>query len=288
MTDVTVLGLGQMGIVLADLLLGGGKSLTVWNRSRGRADGLVDRGATLAATAADAIAASPITIICVSDYAVASELLGFDRSAEALAGKLVVNLGTGSPEEAEEAEKRLRGSGASYLDGAIQAAPSQMGQPDTPILISGDQTAFRQAQGLLGILGGNVINLGDRVAAAAFMDLATLSYVYGATAGFLHGALMAERVGIDVKLFGTVVNDISPSFGKFFAHEGAVIASGDFTITESPMRISVAAVQRILDSSRRLGVSDDLPALMSGWLRRAEAAGLLDEEFAAIIKVLRR
>ena len=119
------------------------------------------------------------------------------------------------------------------------------------------------------------------------MDLATLSYVYGAFAGFLHGARVAEATGIDVATFGSLINAISPSFGAFFQHEGGVIASGDFRITESPLRISVPAVRRILMSSERLGLNTELPALVDGWLERAEAAGLADEELASLIKILR-
>jgi 3-hydroxyisobutyrate dehydrogenase-like beta-hydroxyacid dehydrogenase len=119
------------------------------------------------------------------------------------------------------------------------------------------------------------------------MDLSTLSYVYGAYAGFLHGARIAESVGIDVAAYGKLVNAISPSFGAFFEHEGRVIASGDFRITESPLRISIPAVRRILLTSERLGLNTELPALVDGWLRKAEVAGLANEEVAAAIKVLR-
>ena len=140
---------------------------------------------------------------------------------------------------------------------------------------------------MLKILAGNLIHVGEKVDAAAFMDLATLSYVYGAYAGFLHGARIAEATGINVATYGRLVRTISPTFGAFFAHEGEVIASGDFRITESPLRISIPAVRRIRHSSENLGLNAELPALVDDWLRRAEAAGLADEELAALIKVLR-
>jgi hypothetical protein len=119
------------------------------------------------------------------------------------------------------------------------------------------------------------------------MDLATLSYVYGAYAGFLHGARIAETVDISVETFGSIVSDISPSFGAFFKHQGAVIQTGRFVVSESPMRISIAAVERILRISERLGLNTEMPALFNRWLQEADRANPGDEELAAMIKILR-
>jgi len=287
MTDVTVIGLGPMGLVLADLLLDAGKSVSLWNRSPAKAASLVERGATLVPTPATAIAASPAVLICVYDYKAVETILAAEGAAAALQDRLIINLGTGGPDDATRVEAYVNRNGGRYLDGAIQAAPSQMGQDDTPLLVSGRQSNFTRAEPLLRILAGNVVYLGEKIDAAAFMDLATLSYVYGAYAGFIHGARIAEATGIEVTTYGGLVNDISPSFGAFFQHEGGVIASGDFSITESPLRISVPAVRRILMASERLSLNTELPALVDGWLTRAEAAGLADEELASLIKVLR-
>lgn len=287
MTDVTIIGLGQMGLKLGELMLAAGKSVTLWNRSADKATGLVAGGAQLASSPAAAIAASPVTLICVYDYAAADEILNAPGVRAALDGHLMINLGTGSPEDARNAEAHVMQHGGRYLDGAIQAAPSQMGQDDTPILISGPSAVFAEALPLLAILAGHPSHLGERIDAAAFMDLATLSYVYGAFGGFLHGARIAESVDISVATFGGIVEQISPSFGAFFKHEAAVIESGDFAITESPLRISIPAVERILRTSKTLGINTELPALVHSWLGKAGQAGLADQELAALIKILR-
>lgn len=288
MSDVSLIGLGQMGVVLAELLVKAGHSVTGWNRSAEKTQALSKRGVKAASSPAEAIAASPITLVILYDDAATDAVLSADGVTEALAGRLIVNLGTSGPEAARAFEQRIAATGGRYVDGAIQAAPSQMGKPDTPILVSGAPGDIDAAQPVLCVLGGNLVRVGDRIDATAFMDLATLSYVYGAYAGFLHGARMAETVGIDVAAYGKLVADISPSFGAFFAHQGGVIQSGDFTISESPLRISISAVDRILTSSRDLGLDDAVPNLVDTWLRKAEAQGLANEELAALIKVLRR
>lgn len=285
MSDVSVIGLGQMGVALAELLLKAGRSVTVWNRTPDKARALA--GAKVAASAAEAVKASPVTLAILYDDAAMDAVLSGAGMTDALKDRLIANLGTTGPQAARDFERRISAAGGRYVDGAIQAAPSQMGQPDTPILISGAAVDVDGAEPLLRILGGNLVRVGERIDATAFMDLATLSYVYGAYAGFLHGARIAESVGIDVSVYGGLVRDISPTFGSFFAHEGGVIQSGDFTVSESPLRISISAVDRILQTSRELGVEDALPTLIDAWLRKAEAAGYAGEELAALIKVLR-
>ncbi|WP_421883980.1 NAD(P)-dependent oxidoreductase [Pacificispira sp.] len=287
MTDVTVIGLGPMGHVLAELLLKAGKSVTVWNRTAGKAAPLTEAGATLVSTPAEAIASSPVTVVCVYDYDAVDSILAADGVSGALEGRLLVNLGTGGPEDALRVGAHVNRNGGGYLDGAIQAAPSQMGEDDTLLLVSGAGPEFARAEPLLKIFAGNTVYLGEKPDAAAFMDLATLSFVYGSYAGFLHGARIAEATGIDVATYSRLVKELSPGFGAFFEHEGGVIASGDFRITESPLRISIPAVRRILTASQGLDLNTELPALVDGWLRRAEAEGLADKELASLIKVLR-
>ena len=235
MTDVTVIGLGSMGATIAKLFNDKGRKVTVWNRTSDKANAASLAGVSIAPTAEAAIAASPLIVMCVYDYSAVQAILASPGVAKAISGKTLVQLTTGSPADARASATWATTHGAAYLDGAIQAAPSQMGMADTPILISGDQAAFAQWKPLLEDLAGNCVNLGAKTEDAATMDLATLSYVYGAFVGFLHGALIAESENLDVAQFGKLVSDISPSFGAFFAHEGRVIQSRDFRITESPL-----------------------------------------------------
>ena len=283
--EASVIGLGTMGVTLARLLLHAGYRVTVWNRTSAKAEPLVREGAVLAASAAVAAEASPVSVMCVYDYKAAAVIL--DSINGSLSGRVLVHLTTGSPKEAREMEAWARQRRAEYLDGAIQAAPSQMGKPDTPILLSGAESTFRKSEALLKVLAGNLTWLGADAGAASAMDAATLSYVYGAMLGFIHGARVCEAEGFRVDTYGAIVAAISPSFGEFFRHEGAVIQSGNFAVTESPLKISVEATARLAQLARESGINAEFPSFVSGFFQRAAAAGLGDEEAAALIKVLR-
>jgi 3-hydroxyisobutyrate dehydrogenase-like beta-hydroxyacid dehydrogenase len=285
--EVSVIGLGAMGATLARLLLRNGYRVTVWNRTNAKAEPLVGDGAILAPSPAAAVAASPIVVVCVHDYKAANSILDTKEAASSLAGRVLVQLTTGSPREARESEAWARQQGGAYLDGAIQAAPSQMARPDTTILISGAESAFRRSEPVLKIFGGNVKYLSEEVGAASAMDLAILSYLYGAGLGFFHGARVAESEGFRVDQYGSLVAEVSPIFGEFFKHEGAVIQSGNFEVSESPLKISVEATERLAQTAREGGINSEFPEFVSGFFKKAAAAGYENEEVAALIKVLR-
>ena len=129
-----------------EMLLRDGHRVTVWNRTSAKAEPLVRDGAVLAASAASAVGASPIVIVCVDDYEVTRQILDTKEVAPALAGRVLVQLSTGSPQDARDSEAWARERGADYLDGAIMATPSQMGRPDTTIFVSGADATFRKSE----------------------------------------------------------------------------------------------------------------------------------------------
>jgi 3-hydroxyisobutyrate dehydrogenase-like beta-hydroxyacid dehydrogenase len=102
MSEVTVIGLGHMGSALARVLQQNGCTVTVWNRSPEKAAPLLEMGAALAPSAAAAVIASPLILVCVTNYAASNRIL--DEVAADLAGKLLVQFTTGSPQEARASE----------------------------------------------------------------------------------------------------------------------------------------------------------------------------------------
>ena len=284
---VSVIGLGSMGTTLARLLLQKGYEVTVWNRSPGKADELVTAGAILAGDITEAIAASPVIVICVYDHQASQHILDTEAVKALLDQKLLLQLSTISPTEAIAAEQWAAGHGASYINGGIQAAPAQMGQPDTPILISGREQVYRLAEPVLKVFGGAISYLGEKIAASPTVDLATLSYIYGASIGFFHGARIIESQGLSVAAYAKIIAGISPSFGEFLKHEGNMIHDENYAITESPLRISVAATERLEQTATESGINTEFPAFAAALFKKAHLAGYGDQEVAALIKVLR-
>ncbi|MEU5669891.1 NAD(P)-binding domain-containing protein [Micromonospora sp. NPDC047753] len=124
--SVTMLGLGAMGTALARAWLAAGHPLTVWNRTPARAAALAPEGARAADSAAQAVEASPLVVVCLlDDSSVEDVLAGVD-----LTGRDLVNLTTSTPAQARARAGWARRRGARYLDGGIMAVPPMVGVPE--------------------------------------------------------------------------------------------------------------------------------------------------------------
>jgi 3-hydroxyisobutyrate dehydrogenase-like beta-hydroxyacid dehydrogenase len=279
---VSVIGLGQMGKRIAEMLVQNNYDVTVWNRTTGKANVNVWK---VSERAENAIAQSKISIICVLDNAAVKEIFN-DIDKKVFNDRIILNFTTGSPVEAKELEFWLKNVGAVYLNGAIQVAPDQMGLPDTTILMGGKREAFESCEAILAVLGGNIKFLGENASASPAMDMATLSWVYGSCIGLFYGAALCQKEGINLEVYRTIVEEIAPGFLEFYKHEINMISQNNFKITQSPLSISVGASQRIADTAKSMGLDTDFTDAIATLLRKAIDKGYENEEVAALIKVI--
>jgi 3-hydroxyisobutyrate dehydrogenase-like beta-hydroxyacid dehydrogenase len=283
MSDVSVLGLGVMGRALARTLLEGGKAVTVWNRTAAKAEPLERQGARRAASPAEAVAASPVVIVCVMDYAQSFGLL----EGTALAGRTLVQLSTGSPKDARAGEAWAKERGAAYLDGAIMATPSQMGTPESVILTAGSSRAFEASRELLSHTAGAVTYLGDRVSAASTFDLAILSTLFNAMLGFYHGVRIVESEGLSIPQLGTLLEASGAALIQMLVHDAGTMESGDYGSPEATVETCHAALQLIERNAREAGLDMAIPSLGQQLFAAARRAGFGAESPAALVKWLR-
>lgn len=185
---ITVLGLGNLGRALAETFLRAGHPTTVWNRSAAKATGLA---ATVAETAAEAVAASGLVVVAVLDHEAAQQVLrGVD-----VRGRALVNLTSGTPDEARELARWAEENGAEYLHGAVYAVPQTIGTAESSINYSGSSAVHERWQNQLALLG-KVTFLGADAGLASGYDVAIVSGMYGLIGGFLHAAALARAGGI--------------------------------------------------------------------------------------------
>ncbi|AUX46966.1 hypothetical protein SOCE26_084760 [Sorangium cellulosum] len=286
--DVSILGLGSMGIALARALLQRGARVTAWNRTRAKAEPLAAEGAALASSPAHAVQASAVVVVCVTDYPSTYGALEAPEAAAALAGKVLVQLSTGSPREARDAEAWARKRGADYLDGAILAIPSQIGRPESTILASGSETAFRKSKPLLEGMAGTVTYLGEKVGAASAVDLAFLSHVFSGLVGFYHGARIIEAEGLRVADLGAMFADVAPAVGAMIKQDADSIQAGTYESSEATLELCARALDLLLRQAREAGIDPTLPAFASALFRKGVDAGYGNEGPSALIKVLRQ
>ncbi|MFI6377768.1 NAD(P)-dependent oxidoreductase [Streptomyces sp. NPDC050546] len=281
---VTVLGLGSMGSALAAALLDRGHPTTVWNRTPDKARPLVGRGARLAATPQEAVAASSLTIACLLDYEALYTVL--DPAAVDLAGGTLVNLTSGSPEQAHEAVEWARSRGADYLDGAIMTTPPGVGDPAMMFLYSGSRQVFETHRPVLAALG-DPLHLGTDPGLASLYDAALLGLMWSTMTGWLHGTALVGAEGTPAADFTPVAIRWLTAVTGFLTRYAAQVDAGRYPGDDATVDVQIAAIDHLIHAAAARGIDNALPELLKTAMEKAGAAGHGQDSYASLIEVLR-
>ena len=207
MSQISVLGTGNMGAALIRALVKGGTSVTIWNRTRAKAEALARPGVTVANASGEALAASPCSILCLSRYPDSQQLL--EAASPQLAGKSLIQLTTGKPAEARGLARFVQEQEGHYVDGAIMGVPSHVGTPQNIILYSGNKAVFEVQRPLLEHLGG-LRYLGEDPGAASAFDLSVLMPTFTMAVGVLQGRKACNVAGIPAEQYDAFIREWLP------------------------------------------------------------------------------
>ncbi len=283
MSDITAIGLGLMGSSLAKAIHRSGHGLTVWNRSTKRTLPFSENGVATAADAASAIAASPVILLCINDYAATDTLFRSEGIPALLAGRTVVQLSTGTPKEARDASDWMNLHGVSYLDGAILCGPTDIGTDEARILLSGERAAYEKVCSLLDCLGGEVRYLGTNVGDASALDLAWLTIRYGNFIAIAHAANVCKSEGASLKDFISLFRD-DPVVQRY----ATVIEDESYEECTATLQVWGAALERILQQGEDAGINTEIPDFIGNYFNRAIDTGYGEENVMALFKVLEK
>ncbi|PWI12706.1 6-phosphogluconate dehydrogenase [Streptomyces sp. Act143] len=282
-TDVSILGLGAMGSALAEALVKAGLRTTVWNRSAGKAEALVARGATEAASAAEAVRASPLVVVCLFDHDSVHQVL--DPLVDDLAGRTLVNLTTTKPEQARRSAAWAAEARIAYLDGGIMAVPSMIGQPGATILYSGSEEVFRGHAALFDRWATSTY-FGEDAGLASLYDFALLSAMYVMFAGFMQGAAMLAPAGVPATRFAEMAAPWLTAMSGELTGYAKVIDGGDYTIP-GQQSLTFSNLGLFIEAITDQGVSAEPVAMVQRLIQQQVDAGHGTEGFARIIESLK-
>jgi len=280
---VSFLGLGEMGAALARPTMDAGHPTTVWNRSADKAAALARLGAHAASTAAEAVVASDLIVVCLFDHRSVHEVL--DPITDLLGGRSVVNLTTTSPDGARELARWAGGIGVDYLDGGIMATPEMIGTPQSSILYSGSPQIFDDYHDILE-LWGSPEYFGDDAGMASLYDLALLSGMYTMFTGFFHGAAMVGAAGVSAKEFAARAAAFLQNVVSALTGYAAVIDGGDYSVP-GQQSLEFSDISDIVDASRAQGISTELVDVVQRLIHRQIDAGHGADGFARVIESIK-
>ncbi|KAF4461896.1 6-phosphogluconate dehydrogenase nad-binding [Fusarium albosuccineum] len=193
-TDITIVGVGNIGAAIVKKWLEKGITVTMWNRNPDRPwlKDLVDLGAVFEKNLNTAIAKSDVLLLSVAAYNNITEFFSSILPLEKdQSPKTVINITTGTPHQAREMNTWFKSNGiAKYLDGAIMVTPELVGTEHSSIWLSGEtEEVVSEISSMLSPLG-KLHYVAQDPGAASLWDIAALA----AMDGMLTGGLMAMNL----------------------------------------------------------------------------------------------
>lgn len=283
MSDISVVGLGVMGSALARTLMSAGYSVTVWNRSPEKMNPLVSEGAVVANSAAEAIAASPVTVSCIASHNKTIELI---KGVNSMAGKTLIELSTGGAEEARELTALVSEKGGTWLVGIINAYPTGIGKAETVLAVVGAPETWEAWRPHVTALGGSSEHVGTDAGMLATLFAALFTTRQGFMFGMIFGALVCRKAGLPLDVFSKLVPitmGVLPNYHQYFADTAP---GGNFDNPPATMTTYALALDDVLKTFDEVGAMNDLPKLFSDLAHQGVDAGLQDKALTALVELL--
>jgi 3-hydroxyisobutyrate dehydrogenase-like beta-hydroxyacid dehydrogenase len=287
MANIGYVGLGVMGSQMANRFLEKGHAVTGYNRTRSKAQWLIDKGLKWADSPRAVVASADVTISMLRDsHALSQTADGPNGILAGLGpGKVWVDMSTVSPAVSRTLAGRVREKGADMVDAPVSGSVITVQEGKLSVMVGGRADTFERIKPLLLDLGPKVTHVGEN-GLALVMKIATNLNLPVQMLAFAEGVLLAEKSGIKRE---TAVDVLTHTV----AASPMVQYRGPFVLNmPEEAWFDVNMMQKDMQLALELGRQVDVPlqasALANEFLTAARAMGLAQRDFAIIFEVLAR
>jgi 3-hydroxyisobutyrate dehydrogenase-like beta-hydroxyacid dehydrogenase len=218
------IGLGNMGLNMANNLIASGHQLQVYNRSAGKANELEQSSITKCKTPAEAASNVSIVISMLSDDDVVTEATnGILQTLQK--GALHISMSTISPDVSQKLSDQHKSAGSSYLAAPVFGRPEAAAAKKLWICVSGSQESKDIAKPILDCLGQGVIDFGEDAGGANVVKIAGNFMIMSSLEIMAEAFTLAEKHGLDrakvADFFGSTIFNapIYQNYGKLIANK---------------------------------------------------------------------
>jgi 3-hydroxyisobutyrate dehydrogenase len=280
---VGFIGLGLMGRPMALNLLKAGYAVTVWNRTRARAEALVSDGATLAATPGETAAHADALIMIVSDPpAVESVLWGADGALAGLRkGSVLVDSSTISPDLARRSAAACAAIGVEYLDAPVTGGTWGAEKGELVFMVGGAAPTLERVRPLLSAMGKRLFLLGPN-GAGQTIKLAMNLILALEVEAFAEALAIVKAAGLEGE---RLVEVMQSSMGRapVLDVKAPVMLSGDYKAS-FPLRLMYKDVALAMDLARELKLTLPAGAAARDTYGAVRSASHDDPDYAAVAR----
>jgi 3-hydroxyisobutyrate dehydrogenase len=285
MAEIGYVGLGVMGRAIVRRLLAAGHTVTVWNRTREKADPLLAEGARWADSPRTAAAAGELVFTMLTNTAAVQAVAeGPDGILAGLRqGAIYVDMSTASPAHTRALAVRVAEAGASMLDAPVSGTSITVEQGKASLMVGGGDEPFERAKPVLEAIGPKVIHVGP-VGSAVTMKIAVNLSLAVQMLAFSEGVLLAEKSGIPrEKAVEVMLASVIAS--PMVAYRGPLVLGHpeevwfDCHMMQKDMNLA-------LELGRQLEMPLPTTAVTNELLSAANGMGIGDRDFAVLFDVL--
>jgi 3-hydroxyisobutyrate dehydrogenase-like beta-hydroxyacid dehydrogenase len=253
MTDVAVLGTGRMGAAMAARLAASGAEVTVWNRTRQRAEDLAANiGATVLTTPREAGSRPLVLVSLADDDALERTYLGDHGLVKGLRpGTVVIETSTVDPRTIERLAPTVADAGAYLLDAPVSGSVPAVEAGTLSFMVGGEPHAVQLAEPVLEVLGARTFHLGASGTGAS-MKLAVNAVVHALNATVSESLVLAETAGIERSTAYEVLAS-SVAGAPFLHYKRAAFEAPDLAPTAFSLELVAKDLTLIRTLADRLG-----------------------------------
>src|SRR6266853_1813052 len=289
--NVAFIGLGNMGSAMARNLIKAGHTLTVFNRSRNRAEELKPLGARVAATPGEAAAGAEVAITMLADdHAVEAVVFGEGNAArenilESLPPNAIhVSMSTISVAmsrrlAAAHAERKQH-----YLAAPVFGRPEAAAAAKLFIVAAGPAAQIERCRPLLDAMGQKTFIAGEVPSGANLMKLAGNFLITAVIEGMAESFALVRKSGLDVNQFHEILTN-SLFNAPIYKTYGALIASEKFEPAGFKLPLGLKDNRLLLAAAEEAAVPMPMASLVRDRFLAALAQGLGESDWSSIARI---
>lgn len=282
---VGFLGIGLMGQPMALRLARAGIPLTVWNRTTGKDGELRSAGADVAATPAEVFERCPVVLEMLATEAAIDDVLGRREVGFGvpLAGRVLVHMGTTSPEYSARLESAVRGAGGEYVEAPVSGSRLPAERGELVVMLAGEPDVVERVRPLLSPLARQSVACGP-VPNGLLMKLAVNLYLITMVTGLAESVHLAAAAGLDLDTLASVL-DAGPMASSVSTVKVAKLLSEDFTAQAAAHDVFKNA-RLVAAAARMTGAASPLLDVCRDLYAETVALGHSQDDMVAVIRAI--
>ena len=287
MANLGFVGLGSMGSRIVKRLLAAGHRVSGYNRTRAKAEALIQAGMQWQDSPRAVAQAADITFSMVMDTAALSSITDGDGGilAGLSAGKIYVDMSTVSPRLIHDLAGRVADSGAQMLDAPVSGSIPAAESGTLIIYVGGSEDALEKVRPVFEQLSQKIIHVGTN-GQAVTMKIAINLNLAPQLISLFEGVLLAERSGIPrAAALDALLNSVAASTAMKYRAPFMLKMPEEVWFSAAMMQKDLRLA---LDLGDKLGVSLRTVELANEMLTKAKEMGYGDEDFAVLFKVVEK